>query len=431
MKTKKILIAARGSLGDIYPYIAITRELERRGHDVWYVSSPFFKKIIEGQGLKFIPVKPDFPPASLTDYEKKKLAARAFSRDGARYAIEEYTLPTLKESFEDLMGVVRYTKADAILSHIAYAQVGAMVHQKTGIPWISSSMSPLFNFSACEPLVITTPSGLLRLTSIAPHNSLILGALKLATLPWTLRFNSVRGEVGLPWVLDPVFSDAVSPVLDLGLYSPTLAPLPADAPPQRFVTGCCFFDGHPGSEGLPDGLEGFLERGDAPLVFTLGSASSWVAGNFFEESIRAASLLGERAILLTGENFDSVPEHCLTERAVAYRYVPNSYLFPRAKAIIHAGGIMTSTEALRSGKPSLIVPFGFDQFDNAHRVRSLGCARIVSNEEYRAEMAAWEIRELLRGDRYLASSASAGERIARERGTATACDLIENLLGRG
>jgi UDP:flavonoid glycosyltransferase YjiC (YdhE family) len=77
--------------------------------------------------------------------------------------------------------------------------------------------------------------------------------------------------------------------------------------------------------------------------------------------------------------------------------------------ILHSGGIGTTAQALRSGRPQVIVPFAFDQFDNAERVERLGCGvalsrrkathpaqirRAISNAESLAANA-WQLREKL------------------------------------
>ena len=51
---------------------------------------------------------------------------------------------------------------------------------------------------------------------------------------------------------------------------------------------------------------------------------------------------------------------------------PYESTFPGCSAIVHHGGIGTTGAALLSGRPSLIVPFAHDQFDNAYRVVAIG-----------------------------------------------------------
>ena len=48
---------------------------------------------------------------------------------------------------------------------------------------------------------------------------------------------------------------------------------------------------------------------------------------------------------------------------------------PRAGCLVHAGEVGTTAQAMRSGRPMLVVPSCNDQLDNADHVRRLGIAR--------------------------------------------------------
>ncbi len=59
----------------------------------------------------------------------------------------------------------------------------------------------------------------------------------------------------------------------------------------------------------------------------------------------------------------------------AFVYLPYAAVFPHAAAIVHQAGIGTLAQAMRSGRPQLLVPASFDQPDNARRAAVLGAAR--------------------------------------------------------
>ena len=61
--------------------------------------------------------------------------------------------------------------------------------------------------------------------------------------------------------------------------------------------------------------------------------------------------------------------------AVAVVRAPHAALFPRAALVVHHGGIGTLGQALRAGRPMLVVPWSHDQPDNASRVARLGVGR--------------------------------------------------------
>jgi UDP:flavonoid glycosyltransferase YjiC (YdhE family) len=65
------------------------------------------------------------------------------------------------------------------------------------------------------------------------------------------------------------------------------------------------------------------------------------------------------------------------KRIFAIDYAPLRQLLARSRAVVHAGGIGTTAETLRAGLPAVIVPFSFDQPDNAARVRRLGAGVVL------------------------------------------------------
>ncbi|MFZ0749636.1 MAG: nucleotide disphospho-sugar-binding domain-containing protein, partial [Pyrinomonadaceae bacterium] len=105
-----------------------------------------------------------------------------------------------------------------------------------------------------------------------------------------------------------------------------------------------------------------------------------------------------------------------------------SEVLPRACAVVHQGGVGTTGQAMRSGKPVLIVPHAHDQFDNAARVARLGCARSLPRPRYNAKTATSELRMLLDDPSYSEAAKKVGEAVSQEDGTSVAADEIEKVL---
>jgi UDP:flavonoid glycosyltransferase YjiC (YdhE family) len=83
---------------------------------------------------------------------------------------------------------------------------------------------------------------------------------------------------------------------------------------------------------------------------------------------------------------------------------------------------------MRSGHPQLIVPHAHDQFDNASRVKRLGCARVLARPRYNAANATKHLRLLLNDPKYAANAAEVGQQVRKENGAALAVDAIEDVL---
>ncbi|MFY9626859.1 MAG: nucleotide disphospho-sugar-binding domain-containing protein, partial [Methylocystis sp.] len=109
-------------------------------------------------------------------------------------------------------------------------------------------------------------------------------------------------------------------------------------------------------------------------------------------------------------------------------YVPHSLLFPRALVVAHHGGIGTSGQALRAGKPQLVTPFLGDQQDNAARLRRLGVARTLAGRAINPLRLARELRALLETPDYALRARELGAVVSQEDGASAAAHRIAELL---
>ena len=122
------------------------------------------------------------------------------------------------------------------------------------------------------------------------------------------------------------------------------------------------------------------------------------------------------------------PKDDLPPGVIAVHYAPHAAVFPRASVIVHQGGIGTTAEAMRAGRPMLVVHYSHDQPDHAARLSRLGVARGIPREKYSAAVAASEIQALLQDKRYADRAAEIGARVRTETGVDPACDLLSRLL---
>src|SRR6185503_9426046 len=199
-----------------------------------------------------------------------------------------------------------------------------------------------------------------------------------------------------------------------------------DWPPQARVTGFAFYDGR-NELAMPPELTRFLDEGPPPIVFTLGSSAVWVARDFYRESIAATKLLGRRAVLLIGDERNQLRES-LPPEIIAVNYAPFEALLARACAMVYHGGVGTTSQGLRAGIPTLIVPFAFDQPDNAAHAARLGCSRTLPRAKYQAARVAHELDILLTKPEHAQRAREVGNQIRSENGTSVACDLIEEMF---
>jgi UDP:flavonoid glycosyltransferase YjiC (YdhE family) len=417
---KRIILTTFGSYGDIHPYMAIAAELRARGHHPVIATSELYREKMELVGLEFAPVRPHIPPPQEQDLEMMEKVMNP--RKGTGFLLSEMLFPYVRGGYEDLMEVVK--GADLLLTHpITFA--GPLVAQKTGIPWVSSVLAPASFMSSYDPPVPPFWPWMRHVQVFGPG---FVGAFfKQAKKAFKSRaYDSFRAELGLPDRGSPVFEGQHSPTLILALFSELFGQAQPDWPSQTRITGFAFYDGH-NELTMPDKLERFLDVGEPPIVFTLGSSAVWVARDFFHESIAAAKLLGRRAVLLIGDERNQLPES-LPSGMIAVDYAPFQSLLPRACAMVHHGGVGTTSQGLRAGVPALIVPFAFDQPDNAAHAERLGGSRTIPRPKYSAARVARELNRLLTEPQYATNAREIGARLRIENGAATACDYLEETL---
>jgi len=406
-----------GTLGDLHPMIAVAIELRQRGYDVVFVTHQVYQSRIEGLGFEFHSMRPDFTAMN----DPQEMARMINLKTGQEYMVRQWVNPNLRQMYTDLLNVAK--GADFIFSGEGVIAT-PLVAEKLGIKWASSAMVPLSFFSANDPPVLAPFPSLAKLYKLGPIvNRGIINFAKFVSNSWAEPIRQLRRELGLsPIDYNPFIENRFSPYLVVALFSSVLGQPQPDWPANTVVAGFTFYDGTQGGAELTPALKQFLEVGEPPLVFTLGSAAVMDAGNFYQESIQAAKQLNRRAVLLIGNN--SLPKNLLAD-VVAVNYAPYSQIFPRACAIVHQGGIGTTAQALRAGRPTLIMPYSHDQPDNAARVKRLGTSLTISRKQYSAAQVAKELSELLGNRNYAANASKIARIIQAEDGVGVACNAIE------
>jgi rhamnosyltransferase subunit B len=239
----------------------------------------------------------------------------------------------------------------------------------------------------------------------------------------------LRRELGLGDGRDPFFEGQYSPYGTIALFSSNFGPPQPDWPANVQVCGFPFLDeDFGGNSGLAPALAAFLDAGAPPIVFTLGSSAVNTAGDFYGQAAQAAVSMGRRAVLLAGASasaWNGLPAGILTARSAPYHL-----LFPRAAAIVHSGGAGTTGQALRTGRPQLLVPFSHDQFDNAERVKRLGAGGWVHRDRLTAAKLQRALSGLLEDPAVEPAAQRAAEVVRAENGIQSACDAIEAVLAR-
>jgi MGT family glycosyltransferase len=170
---------------------------------------------------------------------------------------------------------------------------------------------------------------------------------------------------------------------------------------------------------LPDSL-----GGDGPLLYlslgSLGSADVELMRTLVAELADAPY----RVIVSKG------PQHDLFELApnmTGAEFLPQTRVLPQVDLVITHGGNNTVTESLYFGKPMVVLPLFWDQYDNAQRVHDTGFGVRLDTYGHTARQLTAAIEGLLADETLRARLAAASSRLQRTPGTERAATLIEQL----
>ena len=400
--------------------MAVALELQARGHRPVIATMEVYREKLEAAGLELAPVRPNIPQPK--EQEPELIEKIMEPRTGPRFLMEEIVYPAVRDAYQDLLIAVQ--GADLLITHPA-APAGPLVGRKTGLPWISTVLAPLSFFSVYDPPIPPVMQWTTKVFSLLGPRFLKLFFDVMKSEYKAKQVVEFRDELGLCDYGNPMFDGQHSPLRILAMFSKVFAAPQPDWPPQTEITGFCFYDGNHESEFPPE-LSDFLDSGPPPIVFTLGSSAVWVGREFFRESIEAAKQLGQRAVLLIGDERNHPGS--LPDNMIAVNYVPYESLMPRASVVVHHGGVGTTSQGLLAGVPTLIVPFAFDQSDNAEHAARLGVSRTVYRPKYRAPRVAVELNRLLSEPSYAQRAREVSAQLKQENGPARAADLIEQVL---
>lgn len=349
----RFLLSAIGSRGEVQPLLALAVELRSLGHQPRIAVPPNFAEWIESYGVPCIPVGPDVRKLTGGKAPAKPVKPSSAQMQQMAEQMVRYQLQVLMDAAAD---------ADLIVGVGALQIASPSVAEARGLPYVYATYCPQTLPSPDHP----PPKAGAHYAQTLPGivNRLLW---KLDERSFNERFrktlNEERGKLGLAPV-DSVRSHIFTrqPWLEA---DPTLAPAPAVKGMDIVETGAWFLaDPTP----LPDDVERFLEDGEAPIYFGVGSMRA------LEQSERmfvdAARAVGRRAIVQRG--WAELDASTAGDDCLAIGDVDHAKLFPRCAAIVHHGGSGTTTTAARSGRPQVVIPHMYDQFYFAHRVDVLG-----------------------------------------------------------
>jgi len=394
----RVLVAAFGDAGHVFPAIALGKALAARGHGVVIETWEERRAAVEGEGLGFAAAEEYrmFPPPD-PDSEEGQHAAEAAK-----------ALQPLLEDFQPHVVV-----SDILTLAPTLAAERAGIPLATLIPHIYPVVepgSPFFAIGLRRPR-----TGLGRRVWRYGHDR----ALRVGLEQGRRDLNIQRERLDLP----PIdrFHGGISPELALVATYPQLE-YPRAWPPRVEITGPMTFEvPHPEID---------LPPGDDPLVLVAPSTAHDSENHLVRTALAALAEEPVRVVATTNRVAPQRPIE-VPANAKLVEWLSYSQLMPAASLVISHGGHGTVARALGAGTPVLISPIIGDMSETAMRVASAGAGLSLPWRLCRPAPLKWAARRLL----HEPSFASKAQEIAawgRENdGAARGAELVERFaLGR-
>ena len=161
---------------------------------------------------------------------------------------------------------------------------------------------------------------------------------------------------------------------------------------------------------------------DSKLIYlSLGSLGS-ADVDLMRRLVEALSTSKHRFIVSKGPQHE---EFELADNMVGSEFLPQTKIIPMVDLVITHGGNNTVTEALHFGKPMILLPLFWDQYDNAQRMDEVGFGVRLATYEFSDEQMHDALEKLL-GDAALHAKLEANAEIIQKRdGLAIGAQVIE------
>ena len=412
----RILISTLGSRGDVQPYLALAVGLKNAGHLPTLAAPESFAGWIQSYGVDVVPVQ--FNPQE---------AMQKLGKSGGGLRTMGTMQKTIREGMKDAQDDVWQAAQETGFFIQSGTGMGLMeIASLRGIPGAFAYLFPFAPTRAWPMFWLPFRSSLGGGYNLLTHK-VISRVLWQVGGPMN---NEWRKHLGLkPWRSEGemfVYAHSLNTPFIYG-YSRNLVPKPSDWNDLQHITGYWFLD-PPSGWQPPEDLLRFLESGSPPVYIGFGSMNAENPERQTRLAIKALELTGQRGLLLTG--WGGISQIPASPNVFFVENIPHSWLFPRVSAVVHHGGSGTTGAGLRAGIPSILTPFGGDQFAWADLVVKSGVGpRTPGIKKITAETLAELIRTVVNDSTVRARAAALGEKIRSEDGITRAVEIIEQHAG--
>ncbi|MGO8960248.1 MAG: glycosyltransferase [Streptosporangiaceae bacterium] len=417
-----ILFMPESAYGPTNNCIGIGDVLRRRGHRVVFAAEASWRGRLEPRGFEEDLV--DLAPPAADDTAGQD--AGQFWKDFIRDTAPEFRKPTIEQLdtfirpvWDELTGGARYCQ-EQLTEIVARVRPDVIAEDNVvGFPALMTAGVPFVRIVSCNPLEAKDPD-------LPPPFSGYPAADRAGWQAFRNEYDRVHRPVWAEfnaWVIEqgapplPDLEFIHEGALNMYVY-PELADYQRARPLgpswHRLDSSVRQTDE---TFAPPDAIAG----NGALIYFSLGSLGSADVA-LMRRVIRCLSATAHRYIVSMGPLFDQIE---LGPNMTGAEFLPQASILPVCDAVITHGGNNTITECLHFGKPTIILPLFWDQYDNAQRMQELGLGIRLDTYRFTDAQLHGALNRLLGDGRLRGSLAAAAARVQRRDGVRKAADLIE------
>ncbi len=343
----KVLMAAHGSRGDVYPMIALAVKFLSGGHEVIMLTQQTFTSALVNHGIRGLYTSED---------ARKEMTGLDDDAGSVGNSIK-----WAQKSLEEEFGLLGEASKDADLLICTNNEFSvSSIAEARDLPAFRVAYLPSIPGDNVPPLIPwqNLPEPLCRPTWNLINKGLDFMALKTA--------NRERAALGLA-PIKSLSKHFMATFNNLFAINDVLAP-PHPSWPVGSYRYCGYaFENQ--ENDIPEDVEAFLQAGPPPIYIGFGSVSVKNPAAFTDMALEAAEMAGCRLVMSRG--WTGLGRENMPERAILVDDLSHDYLFPRMAAVCHHGGSGTIHRAARAGLPQFVMPVIIDQFFWGKRIHNL------------------------------------------------------------
>jgi UDP:flavonoid glycosyltransferase YjiC (YdhE family) len=413
-KRKKILLVSRGSSGDVFPYLIVAAELQKRGHQITISIPSLFEKEAKAYGLKYV-------IQGMDDLEGMMRGGTTKSIGVSR--LLSWINDTIDNQFAELMPLVQ--ECDLFIStntELAAPSIAECCKK----PLIRTAYAPFIPGKKIPPPIFPFPK---------PNRFMAILLWKLLSISVNMislkRLNKHRLEHGV-FPLNNYAQHAPGYSHNQLMYSSILGTVDNDWKYSWNISGYCFNETFQYDETVHLELLRFIKKDERPtLFFSLGSCSS-KKGKRFADMLLAIVKKNDYKLII-GSGWAKTGTHLIEDKHLflMQNIIPHHLFFPECDAIIHHGGCGTTHSVARSGKPQMITPLFIDQHYWGYRVFTLGLGpNYINIGKISFKRLEKKVKDLVLNRDYQKNAIEIAEKISNENGINAFCDYVEGFLDK-